>query len=97
MRPAALNATITDVHVDDRHIALTLSDGRTVAVPTSWSPRLLHATDKQRADYRLDELGIEIEWPELDEHVGLWTFLGVPEEYVLQSAGFEVLTEPVSS
>ena len=92
-----MNATITGVHVDDQHIAVTLSDGRTVAVPTSWSPRLLEATDEQRADYRVDDLGIEVEWPSVDEHIGLWTLLGVPEEHVFQSAGFEVPTESVSS
>jgi Protein of unknown function (DUF2442) len=97
MQQRAMNATITRVHVDDQHIAVTLSDGRTLAVPTSRSSRLLSATEQERAAYRVDELGIEVEWPALDEHLGLWTLLGVPEESVFQAAGFEVLTESASS
>ena len=59
-------ATIIDVHVDDRHITLTLSDSRIVAVPTSWSRRLAGATEAERADRRIDELGIEVEWPAME-------------------------------
>ena len=90
-------ATIIDVKVDDEHIAFTLSDGRIVAAPTSRSRRLLEATAGERADHRIDELGIEVEWPALDEHIGLWTFLGVPEEEVLRAAGFQVNQESVSA
>jgi hypothetical protein len=89
-------ATIIDVHVDDQHIAFTLSDGRIVAAPTSWSHRLLEATAEERADRRIDELGIEVEWPALDGHIGLRAFLGVPEEEVLRAAGFQVNQESVS-
>jgi hypothetical protein len=30
------------------------------------------------------------EWPAIDEHVGLWTLLGVSEEDVMEAVGFEV-------
>jgi len=90
-------AKIIDVHVDDQHMTFTLSDGRVVAAPTSWSRRLVEATDAERSNRRIDALGIEVEWPALDEHVGLWTILGVSEEDVFAAAGFEVRPESVSA
>ena len=83
-------ATIAGVHVDDEFMAFTLSDGRVVAAPTSWSPRLTKATQEQRADYRIDPFGIIVQWPTVDEDIGLWTLLGVPEEEVFEAAGFDV-------
>jgi hypothetical protein len=32
--------------------------------------------------------GTHVEWPSIDEHVGVWTLLGVPEDDVLEAAGF---------
>jgi hypothetical protein len=29
-----------------------------------------------------------VEWPAIDEHIGVWTLLGVPEDDVLEAAGF---------
>jgi hypothetical protein len=31
-----------------------------------------------------------VDWPTIDEHIGVWTMLGVPEEEVLEAAGFEM-------
>ena len=90
-------APIVGVHVDDQHIALTLSDGRIVSAPTSWSRRLTEANAKQRADFRIDALGIEVRWPTIDEDIGLWTFLGAPEEEVFEAAGFDMKHETVSA
>src|SRR5438132_8169243 len=89
-------ATITDVQVDDQYIAFVLSDGRRIAAPTSWSRRLSEATQEQRDDHRIDELGIEVAWPAIDEDIGRWTLLGVPEEEVLEAAGFDVSHEWVA-
>jgi hypothetical protein len=33
----------------------------------------------------------------VDEQIGLWTLLGVPEEEVLEGAGFDVRHESVSA
>jgi hypothetical protein len=30
-----------------------------------------------------------VEWPSIDEHIGLWSMLRVPEQVVLDAAGFE--------
>jgi hypothetical protein len=46
-----------------------MKDGRALIVPLSWLPRLLHATDEERANWIIVGDGYGIEWPNLDEHV----------------------------
>jgi hypothetical protein len=88
---------ITSVRVDAEHITFALSDGRVVAAPTGWSPRLLTASADERADYRIDDAGVIVEWPAIDEHIGLWTLLGVPEDVVLEAAQFNVKHDTLAS
>ncbi len=88
-------ALIRDVRVDDQHITFILTDGREVSAPTSWSGRLTQATEKQRSTWRIGGFGTYVEWPAIDEHVGLWTLLGVPEEDVQEAAGFTVQRDKV--
>ncbi len=45
------------------------SDGRTVQVPLSWYPRLLHGTEAERQNWELWPDGYAIEWLDLDEHL----------------------------
>ena len=59
-------ALIRDVHVDDQQITFILTDGREVSAPTAWSTRLLQATEKQRAVWRIDGFGTYVEWPAID-------------------------------
>lgn len=54
----------TSVRVDDETITVDLEDGRTIAVPTEWYPRLLHATRAERAEYEIDDVGVR--WPDVD-------------------------------
>ena len=90
-------ALIRDVRVDDQQVTFILSDGREVSAPTSWSQRLTDATQRQRAAWRLGGFGTYVEWPSIDEHIGLWTLLGVPEEDVMEAAGFEIGRNSVRS
>jgi hypothetical protein len=83
-------ALIGDVHVDDQQITFVLTDGREVSAPTSWSQRLIDATAKDRAAWRVGGFGTYVEWPAIDEHIGLWTLLGVSEEDVMAAAGFDI-------
>ena len=53
----------TSVRVTDETITVGLEDGRSVSIPTSWYPRLLHATSKERVEYEIDDVGIA--WPEI--------------------------------
>jgi hypothetical protein len=46
-----------------------LVDGRRIATPLAWYPRLLNASGAARAHFELMPMGIH--WPELDEDLGV--------------------------
>jgi Protein of unknown function (DUF2442) len=46
-----------------------LSDGRVIAVPLAWFPRLLQATPEQRAEFEISPGGLH--WERLDEDVSV--------------------------
>jgi hypothetical protein len=48
-------------------LAVDLADGRTIAVPLGWFPRLRHGTPRERANFQLGRNGIH--WPDLDEDI----------------------------
>jgi hypothetical protein len=64
--PIARNVTITA-----DQLVVELADGRCLSVPLAWYPRLLHGSESQRQDYRVLGQGYAIEWPQLDEHIGI--------------------------
>lgn len=57
------------VRFDDDSMWVELADGRVIAVPLAWFPRLLHATPEQRAKVELSALGLH--WDDLDEDVSV--------------------------
>jgi hypothetical protein len=59
------------VKVTDDEIQVDLVDGRRLAVPLLWYPRLANATPKQRARYRLCGGGAGIHWPAVDEDLSV--------------------------
>ncbi len=64
--PIAVAVTVTD-----RDLLIVLEDGRSIAIPMEWYPRLLHGTVAERQNYQLLGDGYAIEWPDLDEHIGI--------------------------
>ena len=46
-------------------------DGRTLAVPLVWYPRLAYGTPSQRSRWRLIGRGEGIHWPDLDDDVSV--------------------------
>jgi len=58
---------IRDVQITDDAISVDLFDGRTITVPLTWYPRLLHAKPEERANWRIAGAGYGIHWPDLDE------------------------------
>jgi hypothetical protein len=46
-----------------------LSDGRVLGVPLAWFPRLLHATQEQRAQCEISAAGLH--WDALDEDISI--------------------------
>ncbi len=60
-----------DVVIDEGRLTVGLADGRSVAIPLSWYPRLLHGSQAERQSWQLLGDGYAIEWPQLDEHLGI--------------------------
>lgn len=81
-------AIIADVEVDLDRLTVRLTDGRELSAPISISPRLSQATQTQREHWTLEAMGTAVRWPDVDEDIGVWTLLGVPEDLVLEAAGF---------
>ena len=61
-------------------LIVQLADGREISAPLAWFPRLAHATDDQRADWRFMGDGVGIHWEALDEDLSVPTLLGLPCE-----------------
>ena len=51
------------------------TDGRRVAAPLEWFPRLLQGTPEQRSRWRLIGGGIGLHWEELDEDISVRSLL----------------------
>jgi hypothetical protein len=60
-----------DVVVTSDSLNVDLSDGRTIFVPLTWFPRLLHATEEERNNWRLIGRGDGIHWEEIDEDISV--------------------------
>jgi hypothetical protein len=52
-------------------LVVELADGRRLGVPLNWYPRLQHATETERRNWQLLGGGYAIEWPDVDEHIGI--------------------------
>jgi hypothetical protein len=59
------------VTVTQDTLSVDLSDGRTISVPLSWFPRLVHATLAERNNWRLIGKGHGIHWPDIDEDISI--------------------------
>lgn len=64
--PMAVNVLVTN-----EKLIVNLTDGRSLTIPLSWYPRLLYAIPQERQNYQLLGDGYAIEWPDLDEHIGI--------------------------
>lgn len=50
---------------------LLLDDGRELAVPLEWFPKLRDSNVEQRNNFRFIGKGIGIHWPDLDEDISV--------------------------
>ncbi|MFW6089726.1 MAG: DUF2442 domain-containing protein [Gemmatimonadota bacterium] len=66
---------VVRVDVADEHLRAHLADGRIIAVPLSWYPRLVHASPEERGNYEIGGRGRGIHWPDLDEDVSVENLL----------------------
>lgn len=58
---------VAGVRFDADRLIVDLMDGRMIAAPLRWYPRLLNATPQQRQNWRISGAGYGIHWPEIDE------------------------------
>ena len=68
--PLAVEARCTE-----NALHVRLADGREVAVPLEWFPRLRDATPEQRRQWRLIGGGIGIHWADIDEDISVESLL----------------------
>jgi hypothetical protein len=64
---SAADERVLDVAFSDDALSVALRDGRVIAVPLVWYPRLLDATPAQRRNWKIAGGGYGIRWPDLDE------------------------------
>ena len=57
------------VRFDEDTLWVSLSDGRTIAAPLAWFPRLLEAAPEQRTHVELSRGGLH--WDALDEDISI--------------------------
>lgn len=60
-----------EVDVSDDELSVVLADGRRIAVPLAWFPRLLRATPEERAKFEILGGGVGIHWPKIDEDLSV--------------------------
>lgn len=64
-----MNTSPKAVRFDDDTLWVSLSDGRTIAAPLAWFPRLLEATPEQRAEVEMSKNGLH--WDALNEDISV--------------------------
>ena len=62
LRPRAVEFTASE-------LVVTLADGRKIATPLDWYPRLKSASAVARSNYEIMPLGIH--WPDIDEDLSV--------------------------
>jgi hypothetical protein len=65
------DATAVAVSTDEHLLHVTLADGRELAAPLEWFPRLRDATPAQREHWRFIGRGHGIRWPDVDEDISV--------------------------
>jgi len=64
-----MNTLAKSVRFDDNSMWVDLSDGRIIAVPLAWFPRLLNASSEQLAQVAISSRGLH--WEALDEDISV--------------------------
>ena len=71
---STLQIDVGDLHASSvaftaAELVVTLADGRRIATPLDWYPRLKNATPTQRANFEIMPMGIY--WPDLNEDLSV--------------------------
>jgi Protein of unknown function (DUF2442)/Domain of unknown function (DUF4160) len=71
LKAQVTEARAQNVKVTIDTLSVDLTDGRTIAVPLAWFPRLLHASAAERNNWRFIAKGEGIHWSDLDEDISV--------------------------
>jgi hypothetical protein len=66
-----IDPVAVEIAFNEDELIVFLADGRRFMVPLAWYPRLWHGTKAERENWQLLGGGYAIEWPDLDEHIGI--------------------------
>jgi hypothetical protein len=75
--PISVEPLAVDVTCTEDALQVVLADGREVAVPLIWFPRLQNATPEQRKRWRLIGGGIGMHWEDIDEDISVESLLAI--------------------
>ena len=64
-----MSTSARGVRFDDSSMWVDLSDGRVIAVPLAWFPRLMNASAEQRAKVEFSARGLH--WEGIDEDISV--------------------------
>jgi hypothetical protein len=65
------DSRVEDVRVTDDWLEVLLRDGRKIAAPLEWYPRLKSASPEDRANWEPCAAGHGIHWPNIDEDLSV--------------------------
>ncbi len=71
MNTLVIKPLAKSINFDENNMWVELTDGRKLAVPLAYFPRLLHATPKQREKYEISGGGTGLHWDEIDEDISV--------------------------
>lgn len=69
MNTLAYDPMAKEVFFDANHLWVELADGRKLGTPLTFFPRLLNATEKQRAGCIISGGGSGLHWEDIDEDI----------------------------
>lgn len=64
-----MSISAESIRFENDSMWVELSDGRTVGVPLVWFPRLMNASESERASYTISPNGLH--WEALDEDISI--------------------------
>jgi len=67
--PTTADLRARSVEFTATELVVTLADGRRIATPLAWYPRLLRASVTERQNYEIMPMGIH--WPAIDDDLSI--------------------------
>jgi len=81
MNTLTQQTNVTKVWFDSDNLWVAFTDGRQLATPLSYFPRLLHANKEQKENFIISGGGTGIHWEAIDEDISVeGLILGVPDK-----------------